>query len=211
MTFVDRVKKHFGYLETQYGFKVTFESHSQVRPQTDGAVEYKSDNTVVVIDSETGHPSIWFYRIEDGKKYYIDPVVIYEYLNTSDKEKKLLLSTDPKDQPAALVLFNQKFLLNQPEWKGNKGTAEDLEKGLENFANWLKKHAKLCIEGDFSRWPKFYGYKIQRLWADCMRRGEDKLVYARVKDSDGKYKLIREPLFKNEFEHVEKLKKEFPE
>lgn len=211
MPFVDRVKKHFGYLAAEYGFKITAESHSQVRPQTDGMVEYKSDSTVVVIDSETGYPSVWFYRIEDGKTHYIDPVTIYEYLNTSNKEKELLLSTDPKNQSAASALFNQNFLFNQSGWQGGKGTAEDMEKGLANFSNWLKEHANLCLTGDFSRWPRFYEYKIRRLRADCLRRGEDELVYARVKDAEGNYKLVKEPLFKKEFEHIEKLKKTFPE
>src|SRR6188474_2891511 len=101
MTFVDRVKKHFGYLESEYGFKVSLERNSEVRPQTDGVVEYTSDTTVVVIDSETGSAAAWFYRIKDGRKYDLDPVAIHEYLNTGEKEKELLLSNKPKDHPDA--------------------------------------------------------------------------------------------------------------
>jgi len=37
MTFTYRVKKEFGYLEFDYGFRVTHESNSEVRSQTDGA------------------------------------------------------------------------------------------------------------------------------------------------------------------------------
>lgn len=53
LTFIDRAKKHFGYLESELGFKVSLENNSEVRPQTDGVVEYTSDTTVIVIDSET--------------------------------------------------------------------------------------------------------------------------------------------------------------
>ena len=108
MNLIDRVKKHFGYLEFELGFKVSLENNSEVRPQTDGVVEYISDTTVIVIDSETGYAAVRFYRVKDGKKHYLTPVDIHEYLNTTDKEKKLLLSTNPKDQHAASALFNQK-------------------------------------------------------------------------------------------------------
>lgn len=206
--FVDRVKKHFSYLEDIYDFKISFESNSQVRPQTDGIVEYSSDSTVVVIDSETGYAGVKFYRTKEGKKYYITPVDIFEYRNTNDKEKRLLLSTNPKDQTAASALFNQKFLLNQPKWRGSKGTVDDLEKELENFANWLKEHANLCLLGDFSHWPEFYEYKIHRARADHLRMGKDELGYVRVKDAEGNWKLIKQSIFKDKLEHAEKWKRE---
>jgi len=210
LIFVSRVKKHFSYLESEYGFKVTVEGNSDIRPQTDGAVEYTSDTTVIVIDSETGYAAVWFYRIKDGRKYDLDPVAIHEYLNTSDKEKELLLSTNPKDHSTASALFNQKFLLNQPGWKSESDTTQDkLEIRLVNYANWLKTHANLCLIGDFSRWPEFYEYKIHRARADHLRRGKDELAYASVKDSDGNYKLIKQSAFKDDLEHIEKLKKEF--
>ena len=210
LTFVDCVKKHFGCLESEYGFKVTLASNSNIRPQTDGVVEYTSNTTVVVIDSETGSAAAWFYRIKDGRKYDLDPVAIHEYLNTSDKEKELLLSTNPKDHSTASALFNQKFLLNQPGWKSESDTTQDkLEIRLVNYANWLKTHANLCLTGDFSRWPEFYEYKIHRARADHLRRGKDELAYASVKDSDGNYKLIKQSAFKDDLEHIEKLKKEF--
>jgi hypothetical protein len=208
MTFVERVKKYFGYLETEYGFKVTLESNSDVRPQTDGVVEYTSDTTVIVVDSETGYAAVWFYRIKDGKKYDLDPVAIHEYLNSSDKEKDLLLSTNPKDQSTASALSDQKFLLNQPGWKSDGTTQNKLAIRLANYANWLKAHASLCLKGDFSRWPKFYEYKIHRARADHLRRGKDELGYIRVKDADGNWKLIKQSIFKDKLEHIEKMKKE---
>ena len=209
-TFVDRVKKYYYYLEISYGFKITLESNSDIHPQTDGVVEYTSDTTSVVIESETGSASTWFYRLKDGRKYELDPVAIHEYLNTTDKEKEILLSTNPKDQPPASALFNQKFLLNQPGWKSEGGTTQEkLERRLASYSNWLKTHANLCLEGDFSQWPKFYEYKTYRARADYLRRGQDELVYVRVKDADGKYKLIKQSAFKDDLEYIEKLKKEF--
>ena len=209
MTFVEKVKKYFGYLETEYGFKMAFESNSDVRPQTDGAVEYTSSTTVVVVDSETGYAAVWFYRIKDGKKYDLDPVAVHEYLNTSDKEKSLLLSTNPKDQSAALALSDQKFLLNQPGWKSDGPTQNKLSIRLANYANWLKAHASLCLKGDFSQWPVFYEYKIHRARADLLRRGKDEFGYVQVKDADGNSKLARQSIFKDKLEYIEKLKREF--
>ena len=210
LSFIDRAKKHFGYLQSEYGFKITNKGNSEVRPQTDGVVEYASDTTVIVIDSETGYAAVRFYRIKDGKKYYLTPVDIHEYLNTTDKEKELLLSTNSDDEPAASSLFNQKFLLNQLEWKSGDDTTQDnLERRLANYANWLKTHTDLCLVGDFSKWPLFYEYKIQRARADHLRRGKDELGYARVKDTDGNWKLIKQSIFKDKLEHIEQLKKEF--
>ena len=209
MTFIDRVKKYFGFLESKYGFKLTVATNSNVRLQTDGVVEYKSDTTVVVIDSETGYAAVWFYRIQDGRKHDLDPVAIHEYLNTNDKEKKLLVSTNPKDQAAVSALFNQKFLLNQVDWKSNGTVVEKLELRLAKYANWLREHADFCLTGDFSRWPKFYEYKIHRARAEYLRRGKDELVYTEVKDANGNRKLVKQPIFKDKLEHAEKMKREF--
>jgi len=209
INFIDRVKKHFAYMQNEYGFHIVYESNSDSRPQTDGVVEYASNTTGILIDSETGYVTVRFYRKKDGKKYYLTPVDIYEYLNTSDKEKELLLSTTRANRTLASALFNEKFLLNQPGWKGSHATVSNLDTELENFSNWLKRHTSLFLEGDFSQWPKFYEYKIRRAQADQLRRGKDDLVYVRIKDVDGKYKLIKQSIFKDDFECIEKLKKEF--
>ena len=207
--FVDRVKKYFSYLQSEYGFRIAYEHNSDVRPQTDGAIEFSSNTTAVLIDSETGYVTVRFYRIKDGKKYYLTPVDIYEYLNTSDEEKRVLLSTNPSDKSLASTLFNEKFLLNQPGWKGSRGNAQDLDKELRNFSDWLKTHANLCLTGDFSWWPEFYEYKVNRARADHLRRGKDELGYTRMKDVNGNWKLTKQSIFKDELEHIERLKKEF--
>lgn len=210
MTFTDIVKKHFGYLKS-YGFKVTFESNSEVRPQTDGVVEYISNTIQIVIDSEIGSASVWFYRIIDGKKFYLTPIDIFEYLQTNNEEKDLLLSVAPKDQLEARALFHRKFLLNQPDWTAATGNSvEKLELSLTNYAKWLIAHADLCLAGDFSQLPKFYEYKILRAKAERLRRGDDELVYTEVQDDQGNWKLIKQSIFKDQLEHIEKLKKEFP-
>lgn len=210
MTFTGIVKKHFGYLKS-YGFKVTFESNSEVRPQTDGVVEYISNTIQIVIDSEIGSASVWFYRIIDGKKFYLTPIDIFEYLQTNNEEKDLLLSVAPKDQLEARALFHRKFLLNQPDWTAATGNSvEKLELSLTNYAKWLIAHADLCLAGDFSQWPKFYEYKILRAKAERLRRGDDELVYTEVQDDQGNWKLIKQSIFKDQLEHIEKLKKEFP-
>src|SRR6266536_732533 len=192
ISFVDRVKKYFAFLELEYGFKIMSEKNSNVRPLTDGAVEYSSDFIVVVIDSETGYSTVRFYRIKDGDKYYLTPIDIYEYLNTNDQEKELLLSTNPVDRSLASALFNKKFLLNQPGWKDSHGTVDDLDNELRNFSDWLKAHAHLCLAGDYSWWPKFYEYKVNRARAEHLRSGKDELGYARIKDPNGNWKLIKQ-------------------
>ena len=209
MTFVERVRKHFAYLESQFGFRITNAKSSEVRPQTDGVVEYTSETTVIVIDSEIGNAALWFYRIKDGRKYDLDPIAIDEYLNTNDKEKELLLSTSSADRSAASNLSNQKSLLNQPAWRSGGNTPEEnLDRYLANYAKWLKAHADLCLKGDFSTWPKFFEYKIRRARANHLRLGKDELGYAQVKDADGKSKLIKQSIFKEKLDYVERLKKE---
>lgn len=53
MTFIERVKKHFGSLEGNF----------DVRLQMDGVVEYASDTTVIVIDSETGYVGVQKFSV----------------------------------------------------------------------------------------------------------------------------------------------------
>lgn len=124
--------------------------------------------------------------------------------------KRSLLSTDPRDFPAASALSNRKLLLKQPAWRyqGLK-IFEEPEKCLENDAGWLKEHAGLCLSGDFSRWPAFYEYKVERARAEPLRRGEDGLVRALLKDAEGSWQMTKRPIFADQLEHIEKLKKEF--
>jgi hypothetical protein len=208
-TFVERVKHHFGYLEFEYGFKIIFASNSEVRPQLDGMVKYVSNTTLILIDSEVGQAAVRFVRIQDDERYYLDPVSIHEYLNTSEEEKQILLSRDIKDKDAANAIFSKTFLLSSPDWKSSSGDIyRDLERRLKNYANWLKENADLCLLGNFSRWPEFYEYKINRLMADELRRGGKEVVLAVVKDENGILKTIERPIFQRERDHLLRLRKE---
>jgi hypothetical protein len=207
--FVDRAKQYFNFLETDFGFTIVNEANSEVRSLTDGDIEFASDVINVLIDSENGYVSLQFYRPKDGPKYYLTPIDIYEYLNTTNEEKELLLSTSPADRLAASELFNEKFLLSQPGWKGSRGTAQNSDNELKNYSEWLRQHTKLILEKDLSWWPGIYEYKINRARADHLRSGKDELRYTRVKDVYGNSKLIKQSVFKDKLEHVEKLKKEF--
>jgi hypothetical protein len=207
-SFIDKVKKHFAYLEVEYHFRLTHASNSTVRPEIDGVVEYTSATTSILIDSETGYVMVRFYRTKDGKNYYLTPIDVYEYLNTSGTEKELLLSKNPADETAINALFSKTFLLNQPGWKGSRGTADDVDKELRSFSEWLRTHAYLFLKEDFSLWPKLFEYKIYRARAEKLRRGEDDLVYTMITDEDGKRKLVKQSAFRDDLEYVERLKKE---
>jgi hypothetical protein len=208
-TFTDKVKKHFGYLETEYEFRVIREGNSDIRPKTDGVVKYESNNTLILIDSETGQVAVRFVRAQDDERYYLDPVSIHEYLKTNEEEKQILLSRDIKDIDAAKDIFRNAFLLSSPGWKSSgKDIYTDLENQLKNYANWLKENAELCLLGNFSQWPEFYEYKINRLIAEELRRGGKEVVLAVVKDENGIFKSIERPIFQRERDHLSKLKKE---
>ena len=208
-TFVDKVKKYFGYLESEYDFKLTFAIDSEVRPQTDGAVKYSSKTTLIIIDSETGQAAVRFVRIQDDERYYLDPVSIHEYLKASEKEKRILLSRDIKEQNVANAIFNKIFLLSSPDWKSKgEDIYRDLERQLKNYANWLQQNADLCLSGNFSKWPEFYEYKINRLMADELRRGGKEVVKAVVKNENGALKTVERPIYQRERDHLARLTKE---
>jgi hypothetical protein len=209
MSFLKRARAHFAFLEEEYGYQVTRELNSPMRPRTDGAVEYRSASTAVAVDSEHGCAGVCFYRAQDEWRYHLTPVDIHEYLNTSEEEKRLLLSTVPADSPAASVLANKILLLRQPGWQGG-GTPEDLERTLGRFAAWTREHAALCVAGDLSQWPAIQEYCVLRSRAACLRRGESELVRALVLDADGKPTTILRPIYHDQLEHVERLKREIP-
>ena len=109
--FVDKVKQYFSFLEKSYGYKMIIANNSALRPDTDGIVKYTSNSTQILIDSEMGQASVRFTRIHDDEKFYLDPVSIHEYLNTSQEEKQILLSKDVKDKEIANKIFNKTYLL----------------------------------------------------------------------------------------------------
>lgn len=207
--FVEKIKKYFGYLESDYDFRIVFESTSPLRPKTDGIVKYASDTTVLLIDSETAQAALRFLRIQDDEKFYLDPVSIHEYLVTSDAEKRVLLSQKMEDQDQARAIHKRVFLLSRPGWDINaEDSSIQLNNRLENYANWLRENAEICLLGNFSRWPAFYEYKVNRLIADEIRRGGQEYVKAIIKDENGKPKVIERRIFENERNHVEKLNRE---
>ena len=209
LAFVDIVKKYFSYLESEYDFKVILASNSYARPRTDGVVKYASNTTLILIDSETGQAAVKFVRIQDNERYYLDPVSIHEYLSTSEKEKQILLSRDMKEQDTANAIFRKAFLLSSPTWiSSGDNIQQDLESRLKNYTNWLKENADFCLLGNFSRWPEFYEYKINRLMADELRRGGKEVVKAVVKDENSTLKTIERPIFQREKDHLLKLRKE---
>ena len=208
-TFVEKIRKYFSFLESEYDFKLILADDSKFRPQTDGIAKYTSKSTLITIDSETGQATVRFMRVQDDERYYLDPVSIHEYLNTNNKEKEILLSRDLNDQSAANDIFNKTFLLSLPNWKNNREDVYiDLERQLKNYANWLKEFANLCLKGDFLRWPEFYEYKINRLIADELRKGGKEFVKAVVKDENGTLKTIERPIFQRERDHLATLRKE---
>lgn len=210
LTFVQQVGKHFHFLESEFGFRITKESDSEPPSGTDGYVEYTSDSTIISIDSDRGAVAVRLYRIKDGPKFYLTPIDIHEYLSTSQAEKELLLSTDPKDLRKASELFNRVFLLNRPDWNSETQASEvKAEMRLAKFADWLQSHASLYLKGDFSDWPALYEYKILRTRADQLRRGMAETGYVSVRDPGGKHRLVKQSIFKDQLDHIEKLKEEF--
>ena len=113
---------YLNYREIEYGFRITIERNTGVDFQRVMRLNKRATTIVLVIDSKRCCASICFYRFKDNRKYDIDPVAICEYLNTTDKEKEPLLSTDPKDQPAALELFN-----HQSKRKVDNSIQDELE------------------------------------------------------------------------------------
>jgi hypothetical protein len=207
--FVDQTNKYFGYLESEYGFKIILASNDDIRPQSDGVVKYASNTTLLVIDSDYGQSAVRFVRIQDDERFCLDPVSVHEYLNTSEKEKQLLLSIEPNNQPAVSALRTEKSLFSAPNWKGSTGDIHHgLETQLKNHADWLRENAHICLSGDLSRWPELYEYKINRMIADELRRGGSPFVKAVVKDESGKLKTIEEPIFQRQKVHLAKLKRE---
>jgi len=62
IAFVDKVRKIFGYLESEYGFKITLASNFDIRQPIDGIVKYTSNTTLILVDSETGQTAARFVR-----------------------------------------------------------------------------------------------------------------------------------------------------
>jgi hypothetical protein len=88
ITFTELVRERFDFLESEYGYKIASAENSETRPFTDGAVRYTSNSTKIIIDSETGQASVQFLRNQDEENFSLDPVMIHEYLHSSDQEKK---------------------------------------------------------------------------------------------------------------------------
>lgn len=207
-TFVNKLTKYFSFLEKEYGFTIKLADNSDVRPQTDAIVKYASHTTLVFVDSEFGRVAVRFNRIQDAERYFLGPVTIHEYLNTTDAEKQTLLSKDPKTLDASKEISKRVDLLALSGLTIREDMDKNLERQLAILAKWVKEHAPIYLIGDFSKWPEIYEYKINRLLAEDLRQGGKETVTAFIRDENGVFKKTERHIFHDQREYLAKLHNE---
>lgn len=207
-TFVDKVKSYFSFLETAYDFTIQLAGNCDIRPQTDGVVKYASGTTILSVDSEFGQVAVRFRRIQDNEQHFLGPVTVHEYLMTSEAEKQILLSTDPKTLDASDAISRRVYLLALSDLTIREDMDKNLERQLTILANWVRENAPICLLGNFSKWPDIYEYKISRLLANQLRRGMQETTKEIIEDENGSFSVTERHILHDERRYLVKLRNE---
>lgn len=196
------VMDYFRYLVTEYGFTVKKVEESERDPETEGRVELETSMTFVTVSSEQWTVSVSVGRVQDDKyRFFLNPLILYEYNMLTIPDKKLVCSLDPKDDRQAKMIIRQ---ISLPYKKSSSNSVfDDIAGQLSNYSKWLRQYAEPFLRGDFSQWLAIYEYRVSRMRAAHIRSGKEEFVRTTTRANDK-----RVSIFQNNLDYLEKLKKE---
>jgi hypothetical protein len=203
ITFFDRVKKHFQYLVTDYGFSVKKAEQSERALESEGRIEFENPTTFVTVSSEQWSASACVGRTRDDKyRYFLDPAAIHEYFVLTESDKKLVCSLDAQDNRKAKTLLHQTRLLHSKD--NSDSVIGDINGQLADYSRWLRQYADPFLREDFSQWLELYEYRVTRSRAAHIRSGEEEFVR-----KVGQNKDERISIFQSSLDYLEKLREEY--
>ncbi len=201
-TFYSMVMKYFSYLVTDYSFIVKKVDEGSPSISPDGRVDFETHLSFVMVMSDRGTAGATIGRMVDDKyRYFLNPIIIHEYLTLSDSDKKLLYSLDPNDSRKVKMMLRQTrltHLVNPPD------PYVDIETQLADYSRWLHQYADAFLRGDFSRWLDIYEHKVLSSRAAYIRSGKQELVRTVSDDPDKRISV-----FQSDFEYLDRLRQEY--
>ncbi|MGE5375671.1 MAG: hypothetical protein ACM3XO_11500 [Bacteroidota bacterium] len=204
--FIKMVQQYFEFLLKDFEFTLISAIDSPRGENWEGNVQYVSKTTYIEISSTRGeNPSLWIGRTKDKEKHLLPMQIIYEYMNLSDNEKKIVLSVSEGKQASSIL--SKKQLLYQVPTLDSIEERKKLQ--IEIYARSLRQSGLSFLVGDFSQWLEIWEYHFTKLTVENTRAGRSEFVPIVVNDENGKLKIIgKQYLFEKTITYIAELKKE---
>lgn len=205
-SFVEMVQNKFQFLISEFGFKQKAVQESPRGERLEGTVQYTTEKTYIDINLTRGEiPSLWLGRAKDKGRQLLPIQVIYEYMNLSNDEKKIVLSSKVSRQVDSIL--REKQLLNLVLQSDDVNEKKELQ--LDLYAQSLREYALPLLKGNFSNWLTLWEYHVAKLIAENTRAGRQELVPIVVTDENGQLRVVgQQHVFKDALEYIQHLKNE---
>lgn len=205
-SFVEMVQNKFQFLINDFGFKQVTAQESPRDERWEGAVQYTTEKTYIDLNLTRGEtPSLLIGRAKDKRRHLLPIQVIYEYINLTDEEKRIVLNSRVSRQVA--ILLREKQFSNLVPQTGDVNEKKELQ--LDIYVWSLREYASPMLRGDFSKWLGIWEYQVGKLTAENRRAGRPEFVPMVVTDSNGQLKVVgQQPVFKDALDYIQELKNE---
>ena len=103
-TFNMMVVEHFGYLVSEYNFRVQKLAYDP-NFELEGFVEFQSPTTFVSVAGEWYDVEVSFGRVMDDRKFAISAGLVHEFLSLTPEQREIVCSQDPRHKQEARLLI----------------------------------------------------------------------------------------------------------
>ena len=116
-TFNMMVLEHFGYLVSEYNFRVDKDLQNDPDFRLEGFVEFQSPTTFVSVAGEWYDMEVSFGRVMDDRKFAISVGLVHEFLSLTPEQRQIVCSQDPRHkQEARLLIASQQLQYEKREF-----------------------------------------------------------------------------------------------
>lgn len=205
-TFAGLTQNYFQFLIDEFHFALLLATESPRDEPWEGNVQYATKSTYVEINCTRGEiPSLWLGRTKDQKKQLMPIQEIYEYMNLSEEEKRIVLAVS--EERRAIDILHHKQLLLQTSHSNDPEKRMQIQ--LISYAHCLRSFAFPFLRGDFSQWLGVWEYHVEKLVVENARAGRPEFVPVVVTDTSGQNRVIgKQSVFKKSLEYIKELKDE---
>lgn len=206
ITFAGLVQYQFQFLVNEYAFTLLVATESPRGEFWEGDVQYETPSTYIKLSCTRGEtPSLWLGRTKDQKENLMPIQVIYEYVNLSEEQKRIVLTVSEERRARSILRDKQiSHLISQ-----SGSTEENVRTHLTNYANCLRNFGAPFLKSDFSLWLDIWEYHIKKLVVENARAGRPEFVPVVVTDKSGQNRAIgKQSVFKKSLDYINELKNE---
>jgi hypothetical protein len=206
-TFNMMVIDQFGYLVSEYHFRLGKILDHDPDIMLEGFVEFQSPTTFVSVAGEWYGTEVRFGRVMDNRQFAISAELVHEFLSLTPEQRQIVCSPDPRQkQEARLLIASQQLQYEKREFADG---ADRREHERMQYAHWIRQYADPFLRGDFSLWLPIYEYKLARMIGEVRQSWKREVEGRFIGFTEHRKAIyVQEHMFQSDVDYLARLKAE---